>query len=103
MKKEEIKVIAILVIKVLSIIDIIVSSFWAVISFIVYLVKDIPFDWWSIWAFVIGFIVFIACFIYMAISSRRNTIKAKSETRNKPKRKSKFQERLQEMQEKRNN
>jgi undecaprenyl pyrophosphate phosphatase UppP len=47
-----------LLIKILSILTINVSAIWAVVSFLIYLVKDKEFNWWSIWLIIIGFVVF---------------------------------------------
>lgn len=35
------------------------SSIWAIVGFILYLVKDTPFNWWSIWSFLICIFMFL--------------------------------------------
>lgn len=69
------------------------SFIWAIVEFILYLVKDKPFDWWSVWSILIcGFIsiiLFVLCAFYAA--------KIESEKRNK----GTFQSRLNDMEKKR--
>ena len=41
---------------------------WAVVEFILYLVKDDPFNWTSLWLLIVGFVLEIALFIKTALS-----------------------------------
>ena len=67
---------------------------WAVISFLIYLVKDIPFNWHSVWLSILSIVLYIIC------GSLFVMIKAKEITEVKRTKLSKFQEKLMQMQKK---
>lgn len=69
----------------------IATALWCVVEFILYLVKDLPFNWWSLWLFIIFLILSTANAFLVAIVANRN----KSLTDFKSSRPS-FKERLQE-------
>lgn len=75
---------------IVSYFGILVSGIWAIVSFIVYLVKDKPFQWWSIGSIgICTVLLFVSVFIAAYV-------KAVAEV----KRKSKWQQRLEEIREK---
>jgi len=45
-----------------------VFGIWAIVEFILYLVKDDPFNWISLWTTGITFVASIFCFIKAALS-----------------------------------
>ena len=48
-----------------------VSVIWIIVEFLIYLVKDKPFNWWSVWAMLIsGFLTF-AFFILTAVLAHK--------------------------------
>lgn len=99
------KVISLLVAKVLAIITANVAFVWAIIEFILYLVKDKEFNWWSVWAFVISVVVAIVLVIIASVMAvkNRNSAMADFKQRRTTGKKSRFQERLEEMEQKRAN
>ena len=99
------KVISLLVAKVLAVIAANVAFVWAIIEFILYLAKDKVFNWWSVWAFVISVVVAIALVIIAAVCQvkERNSALAKFKQRRYKMPKSRFQQRLEEMEQKRAN
>ena len=70
----------------------IVSTIWTLVSFIVYLVKDIPFNWWSLGMFCTTVVIIFAGFLYLAV--KVNTYVPKDAAKKVVK--SKFQQRLEE-------
>lgn len=99
------KVISLLVAKVLAVIAANIAFVWAVIEFILYLAKDKVFNWWSVWAFVISVVVAIALVIIAAVwqVKERNSALTKFKKRRTTGKKSRYQERLEEMEQKRAN
>lgn len=99
------KVISLLVAKVLAVIAANVAFVWAIIEFILYLAKDKVFNWWSVWAFVISVVVAIALVIIAAVwqVKERNRAWDDMKQRRATGKKSRFQERLEEMQRQRAN
>jgi len=75
------------------------SSIWAIVEFILYLVKDKVFNWWSVWMILICAGVALLMFIASAVFAVKN----KSEIKNFTEvgKKSRFQERLEQMQKER--
>lgn len=85
------------ILMVMSAISLVACKFWIIVSFILYIAKDTPFNWWSIWTWVISLLVLIPTyFIYLFSVSK--SIENKLST---PSKKSSFQERLEEMEQKR--
>lgn len=85
----------------------IISCIWGIVEFILYLVKDKPFNWLCIWSIIIGAILTFFSNVYMAVLESKQIqkdyeLKQKERAdifgQNKTK-KSKFQERLEQMQE----
>jgi len=82
------KTITTMIIMIISYIGCAVTPIWAIVEFILYLVKDREFNWWSVWTFIISIIVAIVSVTIMAsIKSKINIGDFKRKT-------SKFQERL---------
>lgn len=91
------KHIILLILTIVSYIGIGISMVWAIVEFILYLVKDKEFNWWSVWLTII--------FIVTAITSAILLMAIKEEYKlPKPNRdgKSKFAERLEKMEKQRN-
>lgn len=74
---------------------------WVIVEFILYLVKDRPFNWWSLWSLIICIIVILIALIILAmiVTSQGKTNTSGFDATN-PKR-SKFQQRLDEMEKER--
>ncbi len=89
------------VLMVLTSIGVAISGVWAIVEFILHLAKDKPFDWMSVW-FIIGGIVLTVAFWGAAVlfavlaDPRVDGIMRHSMKR------SKWQERMEKMQKKRN-
>jgi len=73
------------------------SCVWAVVEFILYLVKDKEFNWWSVWMILICGVIAIVFLFIAAITEAKEEIEA---SKLAPK-KSKFQEKLEKMAEER--
>lgn len=93
------KAISLIVVKVLAVISANVAFLWALIEFIIYLVKDTPFNWWSVWAFIISVVVAITVAIYGAVYSSKIARSEMAKMRTGMK-KSKWAQRIEEMQQK---
>lgn len=68
------KTMTLILTQLVAIIATVVGLFWALIEFILYLVKDKEFNWLSVWLFVIGIIVAIISIgylIYLEYRSRK--------------------------------
>ena len=83
-----------------------ISVIWIIVEFLIYLVKDKPFNWWSVWAMLIsGFLAF-AFFILTAMYAHKEKKKiiekfaANGRDENGIK-KSSFQTKLEEMSQRR--
>lgn len=78
-----------------------VTGVWAIVAFILYLVKDIPFNWWSVWAFVISLIMIPIAYVFTIVAAaneRKEAVAKMSKNRTSAGKKSRFQQRLEEMQ-----
>lgn len=72
------------------------SCIWAMVEFLLYLVKDKPFNWWSVWSILICIVVvFLGSILTLFLA-------AKEEHDTKISEKSSFQIKIEEMQAKRN-
>lgn len=91
------KIISLLIIQVVAVIAANVTFFWGVVEFILYLAKDKSFNWWSVWGFIISTIVALICAI-VAIGIKAKTRKTSIDSGCF---KSRFQQRLEEMEQKR--
>jgi len=89
------KRILLLVAVVLAIIIANVSLLWAIVELIIYLVKDDPFNWYSVWLTVIGYILSIGLYIISVLKESKH-LEAKRELSKIRNKKSKWQERLDE-------
>jgi uncharacterized membrane protein len=76
-----------------------ISCIWSLVEFILYLVKDKPFNWWSVWSILIFIGLGLIMLIHLFTKSIKNRNKSVEDFNLK--RKSKFQERLDEMEKKR--
>lgn len=78
-----------------------VSSIWVVVEFLIYLAKDVEFNWWSLVAFlsstVLMVVITLCLLIYEAYRNQVLKDSIKQYNINKPYKKSKFQERLDKM------
>jgi phosphotransferase system glucose/maltose/N-acetylglucosamine-specific IIC component len=89
------KLLTTILLAVVAYFGITVSCIWSVIEFILYLVKDKEFNWWSV------YMIFICAFTSLILSflSLKSQFKNGSKLQNKnpiPKR-SRFQEKLEQM------
>jgi hypothetical protein len=92
------KVISLLIVKVLAIIGTYGAFAWAVIEFILYLVKDKVFNWWCVYTFFISIGVLLGTLAYSAVYAIKNRNKSlgKLMEMRKDKPKSKFKQRIEE-------
>ena len=54
-----------------------VSAIWAIVQFILYLVKDIPFDWLSVWCIPISLIltiIFYTAYLFKCEKDKKNSL-----------------------------
>lgn len=92
------KVVSTTILAVLAYLGSAVSCIWAIVEFILYLVKDKVFNWWSVWMILICGGLALVMFIFSAVF----TVKARNESvKNFTGKKSRFQERLEQMAEER--
>lgn len=92
------KVIITIVLAVVAYLGISISFIWAIVEFILYLVKDKDFNWWSIWSIilcVVTAVVLTFVVVFMEHKAKRDVLNSFGG------KKSKFQQRLEEMQAKR--
>ena len=93
------KRISLLIVKVLSVIVANLSLLWCLIEFILYLVKDKDFNWWSIWVFIIAIMIIGSVTLYEDISKKNKAkeklLKKFEEFNHRPK--SRFQAKLNEI------
>ena len=61
---------------ILAALAVILTFCWACVEFILYLVKDMPFNWWSVWTTIISFLACIVFPILMAVS-KEDTLRHK--------------------------
>jgi hypothetical protein len=54
-----------------------ISSFWIIVSFLIFLTKDKPFQWISIICFIIAFALSIVCQVKLSFLSERHRLKSK--------------------------
>lgn len=92
LEKNNMKKLIFSVIAIVGYIGICVCSIWAIVSFIIYLVKDIPFNWWSVWTFLICCFVTFCGFVLSAIYGAKEARKETDGVVNK------WQQRIKEMQ-----
>ena len=85
------KTIALLVSTWISAIAANIFGIWAIVEFILYLVKDKYFNWLSVWLFGISVVLII---VFMVLSL---IVNGKARTSNFNLTKSKFQQRIEEM------
>lgn len=69
------------------------SGIWAIVEFVLYLVKDKEFNWWSVWMILICGVSALVFLVMSAVIDGKEKIEAAKLT---PK-KSKFQEALEKM------
>lgn len=86
-------------IELFAVIGSIVSFVWAIVEFIIYLVKDLPFHWRSVYCFIICLVILIVTVVYSGYLSAKKGSDFKTPYKNN----SKFKQRLDEMEAKRLN
>lgn len=74
------------------------SALWALVSFILHLAKDTPFQWWSLYTFGISFVALMVAMILRALHEAK--VEAEIEAA-KPK--SRWRQRIEEIEAKRRN
>lgn len=94
------KIISFIVLQIIAVIAANVTFIWAIIEFILYIAKDKVFNWWSVWGFVISTLIAIVLTIFAAVSKVKTQNKAWNEMKQRQSTvtKSRFQQRLEEMQ-----
>jgi phosphotransferase system glucose/maltose/N-acetylglucosamine-specific IIC component len=106
-KTNKMKVVSTILMAVVAYFGITVSCIWSVVEFILYLVKDKEFNWWSVYSIFIclftSLFLVIISFIFAYLNGKKS-VEEKSKFNGTdtviPKR-SKFQERLEAMQKER--
>lgn len=53
------KLVSIIILQIFAVVTANVSFVWAIVGFILYLVKDTPFHWWSVYTFIISIIAIV--------------------------------------------
>lgn len=91
------KHILVLIALFISAISITVTSIWAVVEFILYIAKDNPFDWWSVWLMIISVILTILFYILTVI------LEVKRDEMNKRFKHESFQDRIEKARKERDN
>lgn len=61
------KIIIVFILVILSLIGILITSIWAPIDFIIYLVKDKPFNMWLLYGFIISVVSFFVNYILLKL------------------------------------
>lgn len=73
------------------------TKIWIIASFLIYLFKDQPFDWWSIWCSIIAWVLLFIIYPVSIYYSKLEKSKIQASTPGQPgSPKSKFQQRLDE-------
>ena len=72
------------------------SFLWSAIEFLIYLFKDLKFNWESVWSF-IWCIVLVFVFLFLDVVSTVDSVGTTTRQNIPPKKKSAFQERLDRM------
>ena len=68
------KTLTLFAVKFLAVLSANASFIWAIIEFILYLVKDKEFNWWSVWTFLISVATgIISLLLLIAIEPRKKT------------------------------
>ena len=91
------KIISLLIIQWIAVVAANVTFLWGIIEFILYLIKDKAFNWWSVWGFIISVVIALVCVVFALIVKS----KARTTSINSGRFKSRFQQRLEEMEQKR--
>lgn len=95
------KIIFTILLQIISYLGTVLSSIWAIVEFILYLVKDKAFNWWSIWAILIcigaGIVLFVLNIIFVLMHKKKNDKIKNSFHNGEFKKQSRFQQKLEEM------
>jgi signal transduction histidine kinase len=67
------------------------TSLWAMVEFILYLVKDKAFNWWSVYGFILSFIIVLVFGLIINVKAQKNSINKR------------FEEQIQELKNRREN
>ena len=73
----------------------VIAWIWVIVEFLIYLVKDTPFNWWSVWTILISGGILLAIYASSAIA-QHNSIK-ETRKRNTSNLKTGFQARMEQM------
>lgn len=96
------KIISLVVLQILAVIGANISFVWVIIEFILYLVKDKSFNWWSVWIFIISVVMAIGLTLIVSIIKIKstNSLSKKMTSNLNTHKRSKFQERLEQLEKK---
>lgn len=67
------------------------SCLWAIISFLIYLVKNQPFDWWSVWSIGINL---VGMFLFIFLGLMSSWAEARKQAKEEASKPSKWQQRI---------
>ena len=68
------KIISLLIIQWIAVVSANIAFLWAIIEFILYLVKDKSFNWWSVWYFIISVVIALVCLVFaLVVKSKHRT------------------------------
>ena len=68
-----------LIFKIIGFLGAWITPIWAIVEFILYLVKDREFNWWSVWLFLVSIV-----FILVALALETGTILKRKSKNNTP-------------------
>jgi len=97
-KNKTMKIINLLIIQWIAVTSAKLTFLWVIIEFILYLVKDKPFNWLSIWLLSLSMLIILISILFTAITKFKMSNKSIKPNHNTN---GKFQERLNEMTEQR--
>lgn len=93
------KAVILFLIELAAVIGSVVSFVWAIVEFIIYLVKDLPFHWRSVYCFIACVVIAVVTVIYSGYLSTKKGAEFKTPYKNN----SKFKQRMEEIEVKRLN
>ncbi len=69
--------------KILSIIGVAFSFIWMIVEFLIYLIKDLPFNWWSVGLFAISSVTLIIALFWLFLGTLKTQEKSFDEFKSK--------------------